>query len=697
MYRCQIVFVLLSSLPLLSGDILNGEELVQKPNTQSGELKPDKPLTTTATVQIDQQAENQENDVLFAADFKIPILTIKEVEVDSVSAEAKPMWVGSVSYLEMEYERKNDKRPFRIAISEENPGTSGAEFETSFWQAAVVAALHEQDDLAGVRVTFVVPEELDGASAGGVIAVALLSALNKKELPQDFAFTGKILPDGTVGQIGGVVEKIRAAEAEGFKRILIPQYMRAAEELSSGKYFDLHKLTQGDVAVINVDDLASAYQIVHRLPQEDTVEEQELKSTYAEEFEHMLMLQTLDSLEKADKLWLEIPEEERSELQSNEFVRQAIILPYHSAKAAFESGRFYLALHDATSSKVSITSLMKARRLAASHLEEHNRPLNLEELNTETAARWKQASEKVDGFLRPLAGTIPEVASQLLMVAISASHEIQHVASQIRYRYEVNVQEIERLPLEEIPAGETTESMQDKLLEESASSLLLLSYIYSDLITEYETILKPQIAVFDKLGANLERVTRVENFFYTGARSISNSIKTNIVEGKSEEWEVAEDKTIEILLTRDPRLFATSQSFSDVTKLHSEIKDLNINENERVFKSTLNTLRAAEVVADFSGILVRWNELGLTFDDADEIVYEQTNKLSDLIRKARKNAILRLNECAERRIPCPVAIYRFEIAETARDDPEVDKVEVLSAYWKATLSAQSLLMIFDGK
>ncbi|MEO0283549.1 MAG: endopeptidase La [candidate division WOR-3 bacterium] len=79
----------------------------------------------------------------------------------------------------------------------------------------------------------------DGPSAGLAIVLAILSALIKKELPSDTAFTGEITLTGEVLRIGGLEEKINAAKRGGIKRILLPEdskpdVKKARRELKEG-------------------------------------------------------------------------------------------------------------------------------------------------------------------------------------------------------------------------------------------------------------------------------------------------------------------------------------------------------------------------------------------------------------------------------------------------------------------------------
>jgi len=64
---------------------------------------------------------------------------------------------------------------------------------------------------------------IGGPSAGAAMTVALLSLLTNATVRGDVSMTGMIEPDGTIGPVGGIPEKLRAAASAGAKLFLVPK------------------------------------------------------------------------------------------------------------------------------------------------------------------------------------------------------------------------------------------------------------------------------------------------------------------------------------------------------------------------------------------------------------------------------------------------------------------------------------------
>ncbi len=62
-----------------------------------------------------------------------------------------------------------------------------------------------------------------GPSAGAALTLATIAALKNKTLPKDIMMTGTIEEDGSIGKVGGIIEKAAAAKAVGAKLFLVPK------------------------------------------------------------------------------------------------------------------------------------------------------------------------------------------------------------------------------------------------------------------------------------------------------------------------------------------------------------------------------------------------------------------------------------------------------------------------------------------
>ena len=66
----------------------------------------------------------------------------------------------------------------------------------------------------------------DGPSAGAVMTVGFAALLKGDRIQRGVAMTGTITKDGTIGPVGGIPDKIRAAVREGYRTVLIPEGQR---------------------------------------------------------------------------------------------------------------------------------------------------------------------------------------------------------------------------------------------------------------------------------------------------------------------------------------------------------------------------------------------------------------------------------------------------------------------------------------
>ncbi len=71
---------------------------------------------------------------------------------------------------------------------------------------------------------------VEGPSAGAALTIATIAAIENKTLDPSVMITGTIMPDGTIGKIGGVPQKAKAAREGGAKVFLVPKGQGVVQE-----------------------------------------------------------------------------------------------------------------------------------------------------------------------------------------------------------------------------------------------------------------------------------------------------------------------------------------------------------------------------------------------------------------------------------------------------------------------------------
>lgn len=103
-----------------------------------------------------------------------------------------------------------------------------------FWfdtQESIQAAKSVAEALTGVdtrsiNLVYMIRSDaslVGGPSAGAALTIATIAALTERKINDSVMITGTIRPDGTIGQVGGIEEKARAAKDAGISLFLVPK------------------------------------------------------------------------------------------------------------------------------------------------------------------------------------------------------------------------------------------------------------------------------------------------------------------------------------------------------------------------------------------------------------------------------------------------------------------------------------------
>ncbi|WP_214019612.1 S16 family serine protease [Methanoculleus sp.] len=201
-------------LSLVANVLLLAVALMPEDDTSPALSKPDGvdllPTATTAPLSPARGAENAS-----AASMQVPVI-IQRVEVD----RADPFLYEEVTEEGAMVNVSVEVVPGKGRVLVQTTPLMGIAFQDAANLAVVAAANHSRVDLAGSDIIFSIqgPEEvseIDGPSAGALMAALLLSVLEDFPLNESVTVTGTIDENGSIGPVGGILEKAEAAAASG--------------------------------------------------------------------------------------------------------------------------------------------------------------------------------------------------------------------------------------------------------------------------------------------------------------------------------------------------------------------------------------------------------------------------------------------------------------------------------------------------
>lgn len=104
----------------------------------------------------------------------------------------------------------------------------GIDLQTSLQIAKLVAENYTSENLSNYDIILSIhaPMEVDvvdGPSAGAAITSTIISLILNKTINQSIYVTGTINPDGSIGKVGGILEKALAAAQNGGKLFIVPE------------------------------------------------------------------------------------------------------------------------------------------------------------------------------------------------------------------------------------------------------------------------------------------------------------------------------------------------------------------------------------------------------------------------------------------------------------------------------------------
>ncbi|WP_333638998.1 S16 family serine protease [Pyrobaculum aerophilum] len=155
--------------------------------------------------------------ILLAAGWQTYTIKVASVEINALAVGPSG---GSVLPIKVTLLTPGDGRAYVAGVPEAGQGF-GPSAQIALYVASRLSGVPYTNYTALLRV-LASDAQVGGPSASGYITVALYALMNGLQLRNDTAMTGIILPDGLIGPVGGVSQKVSAAAAQGIKTALVP-------------------------------------------------------------------------------------------------------------------------------------------------------------------------------------------------------------------------------------------------------------------------------------------------------------------------------------------------------------------------------------------------------------------------------------------------------------------------------------------
>lgn len=196
----------------------------------------------------------------------------KRVELKKKKGAKKPRFGRSHKRYKIEYSggmtkvalqvMPNARQVTSVGVAEQFPGGAGKTWKASVWIASRKAAQTVGRELIDYAFLASSTGFIDGPSAGALFTAGFMAAIMGDQVNPQASMTGTVNPDGTVGMVGGLEHKFRAAIKAGKKLLGYPEGNKRFKN-KKGLVVDLEDLAaEHGAKAVPIRDIYQAYKLL---------------------------------------------------------------------------------------------------------------------------------------------------------------------------------------------------------------------------------------------------------------------------------------------------------------------------------------------------------------------------------------------------------------------------------------------------
>jgi hypothetical protein len=589
--------------------------------------------------------------------------TESTVKIDALYFLSGTPATGGTSAVQVTIRRAAQPGQLRVGFFEEEVGGTGSQWHATGWEAVILGSMLSGIEPTDYEFSFSVGGRIDGPSAGGLMTVGVLAALRGDSPRADATMTGTINPDGTIGPVGGIPQKLEGAAKKGKKLVLVPVGERFNYDMNKKQSVDVVQVGKSlGLEVREVSNIYDAYQqIVGKALPRATV------STSAPQFPS----RAFDRLKAKTTEWYSRFMKERNQFLSAPKAIQQYLLA--DAQAADDLAN--KASKDLSQGLVAVAYFEIAQ---ATTME---RKLNI-----------------AGGMIQRYSDSGLNSALSYLQSTMSVQSELNAVVDQLQMLEPKTVSDVIAIfdAYSELGAAQGLIEVADGNLAYLAKNAA--SYTADELLVEMMNIAADYVAASDyvqltrdatdvEMGFGVTPAPKPEKVMHV-ADALRRAAEANIALFEAIE---IEDAARQYGLSADvvkSRLMAVDSDYLTVTASGYGLATLSKRLGEGPKAAAMVFGNSQNVYALSSGLIAKYYSLGAKMDKNMRIVsFEYDKALGEMLDFADQRARELINLCGDD-IPIPAILY-YENARANRRGSAQDQLTALNYYWQGAVLAQA--------
>jgi len=578
---------------------------------------------------------------------------------------------GGSSKVEVKLNKQKVQK-LRVGFFEEEVAGTGDMWRASGWAAAVATSLLTGVNLADYEVSYSVEGRIDGPSAGGLMTVATLASLMGEQVKKDATMTGTINIDGSIGPVGGIIQKLDGAKRAKKKLVLVPTGQRFSIDQKTGESMDV--VEKGRDIGIKVQIVSNVYDAYRLLVGKA------LPKPKAKEIEMELPESSVSKVKAKSKEWYSRFLEKQAQYNNISPLLKVSFNPMvnklnakaQSANDYYKQGLFATAYGQAVEAAVVMNMIYEAGKTGDAFLSAA--------LLGQTAAL--KAAKTQANTLLAVEGRVDALFDRLKEEKAESLGDVLAISGAYGTLLEgVGFEKIGANLLKS-PSGTTEEQLKDVMMGAFFYAVVPPALEGSEDSLEIGLGHESKKTKIDQ-----SRIKAMAELMRRAAEANLNYFETTVLAEMAKTAGLSEDVFQQNFMNQD-----LSYTFSKA--LLNMMPDIEKRTGKGVNAgyATLGAAMSSYVYA--SELNAKYYSLGAKLDKDGNIVGVENEKaLLDMLDYNEERAKENIAVAAKAAGTSPFPIIEFETARVAREKDAEAKFEALSGLWRANLQAQVMTML----